>query len=483
MVNLQTSRKIRILRAQLRASLVVAAVLATAVGAQAQDAKGLELEQRPLPPLPTSISGSATLDQVMRDWLRKHPDGLKPGQGTLPDGRAYVVSVQTAAIGAQAADPMWVESRYNAFLKAQLKAKADCARIQESRILSETISEYREPDVQRAKLEADRMKRQGLAAEGAAKVAGAIHSDAKARFDSKTLQTAALYAEKLLTSKVDSALRQRGIDPSKPVAEQTVREVADVESLQQTVQVTAQARCTGIKTLSSFEQIDKAGNGSVGVVSIWTEKLHQVADAMLSGNFELIPSGEPGLPIEQHVQIDMRTLLSTVGVQLVRDETGQYVLLAYAQAQPRTRNGQSVEGAKRKARLLADGLVRQFMGELIMLSGDITKKEESTSFADESRAYKNESSFKERIQASAEQASIQGLQEAHAWETLHPTTNAPVVGVVVQWKPSAAQAAVAMQALNNSTARGAKVAGAGPAAPVAPRVGEYSGQGKSSREF
>ena len=446
-------------RQAVRASLCASLILLGFTPATAQEAR-VELEQKPLPPLPTSISGSENVRGRVSAWLRSHPDRLQLGQGEI-DGRTYIVASGYSAVNVKPGDPNWVDARTNAFAKALLKAKGECARFQESRIKSEMMLEYKEPGPQRAKAEAQRLQREGLAAEGSVRVAQALQGTGKVK-DSPVLQTAALYGEKILSNKVNEELGKRGLDPSKPVDQQKVKEVLDTESFSQAVRVTARARCTGIKVLAAFEQNPANGAGEVGVVTIWTEKLHQIADAIASGNFSLIPSGEPGLPVSQHAQLDTRTLLTTFGPMVVRDEKGQYVVLAFAQAQPRSTNPQSIDGAYRKARVLADGMIRQFMGESVALTDDMKRKDESTNFADLDSSYKNDDTFEQKVGAVAEKMAIRGIQEAHSWETLHPANNAPVVGVVAQWKVSASEAASRVKAMNDSSAAAAGASAATP---------------------
>lgn len=479
----------------------------------AQEAQGqpVEVEQKPLPPLPTSISQTESVKTRISAWVNKHPDGLALGEGTLKDGRSYYMATGTAAIAVLPSDPRWVSARTNALTKALLQAKGSCARFQESRVTSEIETEFSQPSSERSRLEAERMRRQGLAAEGALRVAQALNSRAKAS-DSPALQSAALYAEKIVTNRFSDALTQRGLDPSKPIDQQSLKAVLSTESFKQSVRVTARARCTGVKVLAAFEQTPAKDRGEVGVVTIWTERLHQIADAIASGDYALVPPGTPGLPIAQQVQLDTRTLLTTIGPMVVRDPAGQYVVLAFAQAQPRSTNPQDKQGAYRVARTLADAMINQFVGESVALTEDLKGKDESKSFGDLDGAYTNDDSYYQRIVARAEKLSIRGIQEAHSWETLHPANNGPVVGVVVQWKPSAAAAAGRMGTMNENSGAIRQNAGAGaapaarattpggmaggpsggaagtpatdPARPAQPRTtNPYSGQGATSRDF
>ncbi|MEB3151190.1 MAG: hypothetical protein VKL60_19495 [Sphaerospermopsis sp.] len=474
----------------LKITLVLTSLLLTN-NANALDEK-IDAELQPLAPLPTSISGKETVRDQISKWLKKK--NLNHGEGVLPDGRTYVVYTGIATISAPLNDKNWMQSRFNAFTKADLEAKSNCATFQEQKIENELILEYKEPAPSRVKSETEKLKREGLVAEGASRIAKAIHNDVSAKSESKTLHTASLYGEKLITNIADSEIRKRGLDPNKPVDEQEIKEILSTEKFQQAVNTLAEAECSGIQTLASFESIPTNKKGEIGKVTIWTERLQIAASGMMTGNFDLIPPTEPGLPISEHVNVDLRTLLSTVGTQIVRDERGQYVLLSYAQAAPRTESSQSINQAYSKAKTFAESQIRQFMGEQIAFSSNLNAKEESSEFDNDDFSYKNESDYFKKIRSFGEQAKISGLQVAREWETRHPANNAPVVGVVVQWKPSSAKAAENLRQISKGTSKQSAQDVTSQTRPnpseqntsdkqPAYELQEYSGEGRSSSEF
>jgi hypothetical protein len=171
------------------------------------------------------------------------------------------------------------------------------------------------------------------------------------------------------------------------------------------------------------------------------------------------------------------------------------MLLAYAQAQPRTKNQQSIDTAYEVAKTRAMSLIRSFMGEAVETNRQLLDAEVSTVFTDESTRYQDESAFNKSIKAVGEALPISGMTVAHEWETLHPANNSPVVGVVMQWKVASAQIAEHLAKLNRASgnkaaaaARGNAGGGATAAAPAA-RAAEqrksdsFSGQGRPARDF
>ena len=91
----------------------------------AQGAK-LELEQKPVPELPNSISGTETVRTRMDKFIREQ--GLKDVKDTKKDeqGRTVLLDFATATIAAPPSDPNFVSARINAFNKALLTAKGQC---------------------------------------------------------------------------------------------------------------------------------------------------------------------------------------------------------------------------------------------------------------------------------------------------------------------------------------------------------------------
>jgi hypothetical protein len=478
-------------------SLLLGLSLLTAVPSWSQDAK-LEIEQKPLAELPNSISGGETVRSRMDKFIREQ--GLLDVKNNKKDeaGRMVLIDFATGTIAAAPSDPNFVNARIAAFNKALLNAKSQCAEFQKTVISTEAVLDTGKPAAERAKADAEQLMREGMTQEGATKVAQALNADLKGRANvPQVIQTAALYGEKILGNKMSEEIRKKGLDPSKPVDQQVAKTIAESQSFKNAVSTVAAARCTGIKVMASFEQNPPSGQGSVGIVTVWSEKLHAIADAIVTNHWELIQRGEPGKTIAEHVPNDLRTLLTTYGAQLVRDEKGDYVVLAYAQAQPRTKNQQSIDSAYEVAKTRGFALIRSFMGESVETNRELLDAEVSTVFTDESTRYQEESSFSRSVKVVGQKLPISGVTEAHHWETLHPSNNGPVVGMVMQWKVDSAKIAAVLAGLNQAS--GAKAAeasrgvssGGGSAAQGGGSVpaskpsksDAYQGQGNAARDF
>jgi len=471
------------------------AVLCAAVSAAWAQAPAVAPDQQSLPELPNSISGGETVKARMDKFIRDQ--GLREIKDNKKDetGRDVLIDFATGTIAASPSDKNFVNARIAAFNKAMLNAKAQCAEFQKTRIATEAVMDAARPPAERAREDAEQLRRAGLAQEGVTKVAQALNSDLSGKSGiPQAIRTGALYGEKLIGMKMSEELRKKGLDPSRPVEEQVARTVSETAAFKNMVSTVANARCTGIKALASFEQNPSSGQGQVGIITVWSEKLHAISDAIVTNQWDLIPKGEPGKKIQDHIPNDLRTLLTTFGTQLVRDERGEYVLLAFAQDQPRTTNQQSVDTAYEAAKTRAMGLIRSFMGEAVVTNRALLDAEVSTVFEDGSTRYQDDGSFQRSTKAVGERLPISGLSVAHEWETRHPANDGPVVGVVMQWKVDSARIAAALSRLNQASGDKAQVAAAavdrtaapmpvaGTAAPA--RKSEvYSGQGKVSRDF
>jgi hypothetical protein len=482
-------------------SLLLGLSLLTAVPSWSQDAK-LEIEQRPLAELPNSISVGETVQSRMEKFILEQ--GLQDVKNNQKDetGRIVLIEFATASISAYPSDPNFVSSRINAFAKALERAKIQCAEFQKNIVSTEAVLDTGLPSSARATADAEQLKREGMTQEGATKVAQALNADLKGRANMpQAIQTAALYGEKILGNKMSEEIRKKGLDPSKPVDEQVAKTIAESESFKNAVSTVASARCTGIKIIASFEQNPSSGQGSIGIVTVWTEKLHAIADAIVTNHWELIQRGEPGKTIAEHVPNDVRTLLTTYGAQLVRDEKGDYVVMAYAQAQPRTKNQQSINSAYEVAKTRGIGLIRSFMGEALETNRELLDAEVSTVFTDSSTRYQEDSSFAQKSKSIGMALPISGISVAHQWETRHPANDGPVVGMVVKWKVDSAKIAAMLLGLNQASgAKAAEVSrglnggnssggasasqGGGSVPASKPNKSEaYQGQGKASRDF
>jgi hypothetical protein len=417
-----------------------------------QEAK-IELEEKPLAELPNSISGSENVRDRMNKFIIK--EGLLQVKNNKKDekGRTVLIDFSTGVIAVEPKHPAFTEARIAAFEEALLNAKSQCVIFQKTQVSTLAMLDKQRPPAERASANAEKLKREGLAQEGAIKVAQALNSDIKGNEKvPQIIKTAALYGEKLIAEKMSEEIIKKGLDPNKPINEQTAKVIISEISIKNAVSTVAAARCQGLKVLAAFEQNPPDKKGQIGIVTVWTEKLHAVADAMVTNHWELIPKETPGKSIDKHIPKDLRTLLTTFGTQSFRDDKGDYVVLAFAQAAPTSDDQQDIDIAYDEAKLLGFGLIRSFMGESVETNMDLLRAQTSTRFQDQSNRYTNNSQFSRNVKVVGPKLIISGMSVAHEWETLHPSSNQPVVGVVVQWKVESQKIASFVYSLNQASA-------------------------------
>ena len=469
-------------------SVQILSIALASAAANAADAPTLELEQQPDPvDLPSSISGTRRAQDMIQDYLNARKD-IQEGPFKTPDGRSAVTWQAYAPIDAPTGSPGFGLARWTAFQKAMMDVKAQCAKFQAAAIKSEVQVAYSKPDAKRAEEDAEKLRREGLEKEGAIKVAQAMHADVAATSESATLNTASLYTQKIVTNKLEADLRAKGIDPNQPVEQAQISAVLNNVKFSQAINVEAVAKCSGIQALITVENTPQNRKGEIGVLAIWTEKLHAVAEAFGTGNWKLLPQGEPGMKVGQHLPQSNTAYLATFGTQLVRDENGQYVLLAFAQATPDSESSREIDFAYRRADMLATGLIRQFIGEQITMSEDLLSADEATEYKDTSEVYSNNSAFESKIKAVAARQKLAGITTVARKETRHPAANTPVVMVVKAIMASSIESAARMTEVQNRPAprAGAVPAGGNSAGAVeAPRkpTGSFSSQGSGGKDF
>jgi len=148
----------------------------------------------------------------------------------------------------------------------------------------------------------------------------------------------------------------------------------------------------------------------------------------------------------------LRTLLSTFGTQLLRDESGGWNILAFGQAQPLSTDQQNIDIAYKIARLQAEGMLRSFLGESITSTNDLRETEEATTYEGQPSEQQMELAFNLRVQAIAPKLPVSGIVQVHEWETLHPSYNRPVVGVVLRWRVESSKFAGLLKTVNQESA-------------------------------
>ena len=354
-----------------------------------------------------------TVNDEINDFLAEK--GYGEGNNSRSSGGDFFIAVGTGTIQAPRNNPGYLTSRNNAFEKAMLQAKKKMATFIAGEIKKDLLSEYTEGQnpLERKAKEAEAMKSPSI-------------------FDK---------ASALVNAKLDALLEEEGVDLSKPVSEEDVQKALTSEVFESFVQKAATARIVGMQTMKVFEASPDGNKGQIGVIAVYSEKLHKMADAMFSGNVADLPSGTPKRPIREQISNDEKILLSTFGVQQKTDEKGNLQLVAFGQSSPKTDSPRSMDAAYDKAKLQAEGYLRSFAGEIAAVEEDMYSYESVQEFENGLEQYESEEYFKQKIETKAASLKISGIMNVSNWKTVHPLVNKPVVGVVVSWSPASAKMA------------------------------------------
>ena len=360
----------------------------------------------------SEIKDNFGVTSVIDEYLAKK--GYSEGKN-IEKGRDFFISKGVGAIESPRNHPAYMRSRINAFDKAMMAAKKEMVQYIGIKIRTEATSEYAEGESPE-----DRRKREAVA-DAALKEPGIIDK-----------------TKSLVNAKLDQLLEKEGVDLSKPIPEQTLNNVLTSETFKKFTETAAQARIVGMQPLRVFEASPDGKKGEIGVVTVYSDKLHKMADALFSGNFANLPKGSPKTPIIQQIPKDKNVLLTMFGVQQKTDENGNLMLVAFGQGVPKTNSPRSTQAAVSKAKMNGLSALRSFAGEIASVREDLSSYESTSEFEKGLEKYKNEEYFHEKIKTTADALNISGCQKIYSWKAHHPLTNHEVVGVVMAWSPSSA---------------------------------------------
>ena len=342
----------------------------------------------------------------------------------------FIVQTGVGAIQAPPTHPSYNDSRVRAFDKAMLAAKAKLAKSLEEEISVAVETAYVEP-----------AKEMGGPEKELAKAMAEMPSDS---IFGKT--------KLLIQKKLDNALKEEGYDASaaKAASEAKIEElraklnsIASRDSFQKTIQAGAKTAISGAQAFFTIEVV-KGKKAEVGVVMIWSPKLGEMADSLVTGL--PVANAKAKKPIREQLTADKQVLLSTFGIQQKINEKGEYVLVSYGQAGARTESSRSAQAAYDKAALQARAQIRQFAGETVAVSETQSQAEETLEYDNGALPDYNDASSYEQYQKSvAAKMKINGISTIKKWNAVHPVSGKPVYGVIMSWSPSSAENARAIK--------------------------------------
>ena len=409
-----------------------------------------------------AVDKSLSVSDMIENYLKTK--GWSEGENKRASGN-FFVSVGYGEIQAPLDSRNYIGSRVIAYDKAMLSAKQKMVEYLGLAISTETELSYTEGDL------------------GAAAVRD---NPSEGDFDATTPRIAVSKASsmmgkfhKLFKAKLDSALREEGVDPDaedKAAAAKAAKKLLASEQYRKMTHSLARAQVTGMQVCCSFESVPAGKKGQIGVVAIWSPKLQAMAESMSNGG--RLPSGVAKTRIEEQIPADTTTLLSTFGVQQKINENGNLVLVSFGQAAAATQSSMAVEAAYEKAKLNALEGLRAFAGETVAVAGDMTQAESFEEFERAADEYEDLSAYRKKIRAVADKMIVSGVTTVKRWECEHPLAKRKAYGVVLAWSPEQANNARQLRRQMESVRTGG--AGAAISVPTPDYSGSFGNSGASA---
>ncbi len=379
--------------------------------------------------------------------------GFEEGRN-LYKGKLLYISVGSAVINARPSDPNFIDSRYLAFQRAELEAKAKIAIFLGVDVSTSRGSSEREINpAERRELE--RIVNYSKNFRQKAEQAGILDQ----------IQTIATKSVKLINAKLDKQLMDSGVDVSAERANKAKEKAAasarraKLSRLRNISQVSlkaaacASAEVQGAQTIQTFEGSYHNGY-QVVVITLWSLNMQRMVDTMLEGRGPApLPRKRAKREVLAQLPSDSAQLACLSGIRAFINQHGEHVLLAFGQSGVRIIGGREDKAyalAGKKARLRAMAAVRSFMGERVFFASTEEMREVLAQYLDEATGeggdeYHAISKFQEKIKAVAETQKVRGLHGLYTKELTHPFTGKPMVLKVMAWSPQSQAAAMELE--------------------------------------
>lgn len=378
-----------------------------------------------------------------QDWIFEK--GWREGKNLKKNGSYFFVQSDSAVISAPPGHQNYINSRQNAYVKALMNAKGKILKFIESEISRKVTFDQKEGKFTWEK-------------EAAQKSAETPEESALQAIKRKTLA--------LINATLDDKLQGKGVDPNsknpagQEVAKEVVQEVISSKKFKDIVKSSSQQQLKGVRRVFVNESIKKGEQGEICVVALYSPKTMAMADAIFSDT-SLAPTGTPNKPIRQQIpnwktSEGLSELLSTFGTEMLRDENGQFHVIAYAQSTPKSKSKTSQNFAIQKARSRAEGELRSFCQEYTVLNDAIENHESASELTDAMQNYEGGDAFEKKLASISGPAKINGIRQLGVWGAEHPLTGQVIIGSILSWSPSDDLSAKDMKAQMNVQARSSK---------------------------
>ena len=382
---------------------------------------------------PASSGGASFVENVRSDvdkFLKSK--GMKRGRNVKKDGTPFFVFVGDGEISASRDSNMIHDARNAAFNEAFIEAKTNYVKSLGEQITKELSSKTYENNAP------DTM------AEDAIKTAVGTDSGS---FDK---------LKKLISVKLDSALKEEGYSPEMADAEKEAikKKVLRSREIKEVITSSAQSIVSGFQSYKIFEGAKEGQRGSITVVALWSPKLNKLAKAIKGGSTN-VPKGSPQKPIEEQLKLnDPNVLLASFGTNMYVNENGNLVLVSYGHASPIVENDPgALSSACDIAETRAKGNMVSYANEQIMYESMLNQVDKAETFVQAGmQAYESlQTREVESLIKSKSSQKLTGHQLIGAYPIKNPIYNSTDCVAVVQWSAEGVAAANQSQNEMNNT--------------------------------
>jgi len=390
-------------------------------------------------------------------WLEETYEGeIQIGDNVKEDGTKFYIAIGEGDAMAETGHPNWINSRRNSYTKAMLDVKAKLTEEIGLDISRDILSEIAENSplfsTEEQKAEENKKRSAQNMAKNKAGNTSFEGSDVR-RTDSRDGTSAYFKVMELINRSLDKELKET--EPKKISAdskeateqvEEVIQDVVGEEVFRDAVNTAARASLVGIRRLYTVDAAPLKDKGSICVVALYSDTTQKIAEGMGMRDASLLPAGGPGIPLREmapnkKTPEGITELIATFGVDMMRDEDGDYVLLSYGQAGAKSKKKKHIKLAKKRAERVAQAQLRTFLGELVETKGMMESVESTKELADNSEVYEAVEKLQEKIQSRSEKLKIQGISRLYNWAGRHPATKQIVAGSVVYMSSKSLQGA------------------------------------------
>lgn len=266
-----------------------------------------------------------------------------------------------------------------------------------------------------------------------------------------------------LSSKLDSALREAGVDPEAySRGKKKQRKDLVVDAIRNSSTIKAFGKLSGLLPIKSFSGVVD-GQEAIGVIGLYNPKYAELAGE-IAGRQQIMSNGASGRPLGERLTKDPAQLLSSFGVRVLRDEQGYPLLVSYGQsALSKTNASPSMMSSLRKTALgRARSAANRAMDRFIKSNSNYT----DTDLLGESKrdlievdrqnftVEYEETELKtihEELSTTKFKSELSGVSSFTEWTYKHPETGHILVGVVLVWSPVEEARARAIATGNRAT--------------------------------